>query len=154
MIDGAVDHWRQWHPLIEGNQEWLLFETLLTHFREQCFLKRRGRARTASTHVLAAVRALNRLECLGETVRFALTALTQAAPSWLRAWAPSDWLERYGPRMMEYRLPDGLEARTALAETIGRDGALLRYQIAADDAPAAVRDLPSLALLRRVWQQQ
>jgi transposase len=46
--------------LLTGRAEAMLLETLRTHFREQGLLKARGKQRTDSTHVLAAVRALNR----------------------------------------------------------------------------------------------
>jgi transposase len=66
--------------LITGHAELLLFETMLTLFREQGLLKAKGRQRTDSTHVLAAIQTLNRLECVGETLRHALNALATAAP--------------------------------------------------------------------------
>ena len=47
-------------------------------------LKARGRQRTDATHVLASVRAMNRLELLAETLRAALNELAAAAPDWLR----------------------------------------------------------------------
>lgn len=59
-------------------------ETLLTLCRERRLLVARGRQRTDSTHVLGAVRSLNRLGCVTETLRAALNALTVAAPEWLR----------------------------------------------------------------------
>ncbi len=71
--------------LLAGEQEALLLDTLLTRCRERGLLKARGRQRTDSTHVLAAVRALNRLEVVGETVRHALDSLAVAAPDWLQA---------------------------------------------------------------------
>ena len=71
--------------LLEHDAESLLFDTLLAKLRELGLLKRRGKQRTDSTHVLAAIRALNRLECVGETMRHALNALAVAAPAWLRA---------------------------------------------------------------------
>jgi transposase len=46
--------------LIAGAAESLLFETLLTCCRNRQLVKARGRQRTDSTHILAAVRALNR----------------------------------------------------------------------------------------------
>jgi hypothetical protein len=52
-------------------------------------LKARGRQRTDSTHVLASIRLLNRLECVGETLRQALNAPAVAAPDWLRSWVPT-----------------------------------------------------------------
>src|SRR4051794_31497623 len=42
-----------------------------------------GRARTDSTHVVAAVRDLNRLELAGESVRACAEAIAAAAPNWL-----------------------------------------------------------------------
>ena len=44
---------------------------LLEQFRAQGLLKARGKQRTDSTHVLGAVRLLNRLELVGETLRAA-----------------------------------------------------------------------------------
>jgi transposase len=46
--------------LIATRAEPLLLETLLSLFQAQGLLKARGQQRTDSTHVLAAVRALNR----------------------------------------------------------------------------------------------
>jgi hypothetical protein len=51
--------------LIEGGAEQLLLDTLLQHLRDQDLVKAGGRQRTDSTHVLAAVRGLNRLERAG-----------------------------------------------------------------------------------------
>ncbi len=48
--------------LVTSGAEWLLFETLLTWTRDRQLLRSRGRQRTDSPHVLAAIRALNRLE--------------------------------------------------------------------------------------------
>ena len=54
--------------LVEGNVELLLFETMLSCLRNKGLLKARGRIRTDSTHILAAIRTLGRLECVGETL--------------------------------------------------------------------------------------
>jgi transposase len=92
--------------LLSGGAEELLLEKLLL---DECanrgLVKGRGKQRTDSTHVVAAVRALNRLECVGETIRAALNALAVTAPEWLAGWAPHEWYDRYGPRFEEYRLP-------------------------------------------------
>lgn len=71
--------------LIDGAAEYLLFDTLLTWCRTRQLVKAKGRQRTDSTHILAAVRALNRLDVVGETMRHALITLTVVAPEWLRA---------------------------------------------------------------------
>ena len=108
--------------LIAGNAELLLFETMLNLFRDQGLLKAKGRQRTDATHVLAAVQSLNRLECVGETLRSTLNTLAAVAPDWLRAWVPAVWFDRYSRRFEEYRLPSSRPARYALAEQIGADG--------------------------------
>lgn len=91
--------------LVTGQAEQLLLDTLLTQVRERGLLKARGRQRTDSTHVLAAIRVLNRLELVGETVRRALNSLAVVAPDWLRAQVPSAWFDRYGTRIENYHLP-------------------------------------------------
>jgi transposase len=75
------------------------------------------------------------------------------APAWLTAFAPEAWTERYARRADEARLPAGKEARAKLAQLIGADGHALLDAIAAPDAPVWFRELPALAILRRVWVQ-
>jgi transposase len=67
--------------LVVGAAEQRLLDALLAVCRERKWLKARGRQRTDATHVLARVRAVNRLECVGETLRHALNSLAIAAPS-------------------------------------------------------------------------
>src|SRR5712692_326653 len=81
--------------LIVGNTEQLLLDALLTRCRERKLLKARGRQRSDSTHVLGAIRALNRLECVGETLRHALNSLAVVAPEWLRSQSHTEWVARY-----------------------------------------------------------
>ena len=81
--------------LLDGAVEQRLFDSMLAVFRDHGLLTRRGRQRTDSTHVLAAIRALSRLELLGETVRHVLNDLAVQAPDWLCTWVPTDWFERY-----------------------------------------------------------
>jgi transposase len=70
--------------LIAGGVEHLLLETMLTYLQERDLLKGRGTQRTDSTHILAAIRTLNRLELVDETMRFALNHLAAVAPAWLQ----------------------------------------------------------------------
>ena len=76
--------------LVEGRAEQVLLDAVLTLARERNLLSAGGRQRTDSTHVLAAVRALNRLECVIETMRHALESLAVVAPDWLQAHAQPD----------------------------------------------------------------
>ncbi len=140
--------------LIAGEAETLLFDTMLALFREQRLLKVRGRQRTDSTHVLAAIQVLNRLECVGEALRHALNQVARAAPAWLRAWVPPIWFDYYGRRFEEYRLPPGKTERYALAEQIGTDGRQLLVALAAPDAPPGLGSLPAVETLRQIWLQQ
>src|SRR5713101_4255100 len=66
--------------LIAGQAEAQLFELMLCRFREAGLLKALGQQRTDSTHVLAAIQTLNRLECVGETLRHALNVLSIVVP--------------------------------------------------------------------------
>lgn len=130
-------------------------ERLLAHLldaaREGGLLKARGRQRTDSTHVLAAVRTLNRLELVGETLRAALNAIAVAAPDWLRAIASADWHERYDRRVEDMRLPDTPPKREAYAAQVGTDGFVLLDALGRADASADAVGLPEVAVLRRVW---
>jgi transposase len=108
--------------LVTGGAEQMLLDVMLTRFQACGLLKAGGRARTDSTHVVAAIRALNRLECGGETLRAALNDLAIVAPDWLRPQVTADWFERYGTRIEESRLPKGEAQRYAYAEQIGADG--------------------------------
>ncbi len=140
--------------LIAGKAELLLFETMLLLFREQGLLKARGRQRTDATHVLAAVQSLNRLECVGETLRHTHNTLATVAPDWLRAWVPAVWFDRYSRRFEEERLPSSKSARYALAEQIGADGYHLLLAVYDVTAPRWLREVPAVQVLRRVWVQQ
>src|SRR5690348_11408288 len=108
--------------LIAGGQDQQLLEVMLERLRERGLVKARGKQRTDSTHVLAAIRTLNRLELVGETLRAALNAVVTSAPKWLAQIGQPEWAERSGARVEHYRLPKSLTARQALAETIGTDG--------------------------------
>jgi len=140
--------------LVAGGAEETLLDTLLTQFRDRGLLKARGRQRTDSTHVLAAIHVLNRLECVGETLRHALNALAVTTPEWLRSWVPSAWFDRYGRPIAEYRLPSGRADRYALAESMGADGFHLLAAVYDPSAPSWLRDVPAVRTLRRVWVQQ
>lgn len=123
--------------LREGEAEDRLFTTLLTGLQDRGFLKARGQQRTDSTHVVAAIRTLNRLECIGETMRAALNGLASAAPSWLQQHLDPQWADR-----------------VRYAEAIGADGFALLAAVYEPTAPLEVRTLPAVELLRRVWIQQ
>jgi transposase len=139
--------------LVAGGAEEHMLDTLLALCRDLKLLNARGRQRTDSTHVLGAVRFLNRLECVTETLRAALNALATAAPEWLRRQADPAWLERYDRRAGDHEVPQGEAKRRAHAEQIGRDGYQLLAAIMAPDAPIWLRQIPAVELLRQAWLQ-
>jgi len=131
-----------------------LLTEVLEQFKARGLVKARGQQRTDATHVLAAVRALSRLENVGQTLCHALNELARVAPDWLQAWAPVEWYDQYGPRFDLYRLPKGDMARRTLAEQIGQDGFRLLNAVAdAGDQPQLGR-LVAVQTLRQVWLQQ
>ena len=72
--------------LLEGGAEQVLLDAMLAVFKERGWLKqRRAPTEPNSTHVLAKVRAINRLMCVGEAMRFALNSLAVVAGEWLLA---------------------------------------------------------------------
>ena len=157
LIDPGFDHtvlseFRS--RLIKGGAERQLLDTLLQRLRDQGLVKAKGRQRTDSTHVLAAVRGLNRLERVGETARAALNELAVVAPDWLQALAPPVWYERYSRRVENYRLPKAEKERLELAATIGADGDQLLAAIDAAVEQPWLAQLPTIQVLREVWTAQ
>lgn len=140
--------------LIQGGAEHLLLEPLLRRLEERDLLKARGTQRTDSTHILAAIRTLNRLELVGETMRYALNRLAVTAPAWLRVHMQPAWGERYSHRVENYRFPKADAERKQLATTIGADGFALLQAAYAPEAPPEVRSLPAVEVLRQIWVQQ
>jgi transposase len=140
--------------LLTGGAEQQLLDRLLERFREQGLIRARGRQRTDSTHILAAIRVLNRLECVGEALRRALEEVAAIAPDWLLAQITLDWFDRYSSRFEQQRLPKEKAERQALALTLGQDGYHLLSAVYAAQAPAGLRTLPGVEILRRIWLQQ
>jgi transposase len=134
-----------------------LLDTLLAQLKARGILKAGGRQRTDSTHVLAAIHVVNRLELVGETLRQALNSLAVVAPAWLQVQLAADWPdweERYRVHFADFRLPRDAAGRVALAEAIGADGQRLLHAVYAPTAPSWLRDVPAVETLRRVWLQQ
>src|SRR3954465_11459328 len=138
--------------LVKARAEHLLLDTMLERFQQRGLLKARGKQRTDSTYVLAAIRDLHLLELVAETLRATLDDLAAVAPDWLRGIAQPAWFERYAHRVEDYRLPKSQEKREALALEIGADGFLLLDALDAASAPAAACEVPMVETLRKVWR--
>lgn len=139
--------------LVAGQAETVLLDVLLERCKQRGWLKAGGKQRTDSTHVLARVRSLSNLECVGETLRAALDDVALLAPEWLVSQINPEWFERYSHRVENYRLPKAESQRTALAEQIGADGVHLLAAMERADAPLGLKELGSVQVLRQVWQQ-
>ena len=140
--------------LLGGGAEAQLFDRVLERLKERGLVKKRGQQRTDSTHVLAVVRSLNRLELVGETLRRVLDDLARLAPDWLLAQVTADWFERYGVRFEVYRLPQEKAEREALQVQIGQDGYRLLDAIYRDPAMNWLGKIASVEVMRQVWIQQ
>ena len=105
--------------LIAGNAEYLLFDTLLDHFKQHGLVKAGGRQRTDATHVLAKVRALNRVLCVGETFRATLNTLALVAPEWLRSFLPEEW---HAAMIIEWRNMDFRERAPSVPRLLKSSG--------------------------------
>ncbi len=140
--------------LIAGQAEERLLTAILELFKAGGWLKARGRQRSDSTHVLASIRTLNRLETVGETLRATLNLLAEVAPDWLRSHLTPEWFDRYSHRVEDYRLPQGKEAREEYAKVIGTDGRKLLQALEREEALPWLRELPAVRILKQVWEQQ
>lgn len=140
--------------LVTGQMELLLLDSLLQQLQERGLLKSRGKQRTDSTHILAAVRTINRLELVIETMRLALNRLAAHHPEWLWPRLDPAWRERYELRAENSRLPKEDSKRQALASQVGADGFRLLAAVFAETTPPEVRAEPVVEVLRRVWIQQ
>lgn len=131
-----------------------LLDTFLATCKARGWIKARGTQRTDSTHVLAAIRTLHRLECVLEAIHAALNQLSAAAPSWVQQHVPLEWYTRYGLRSDQTRLPKEASTREALGRQVGTDGYQLLEWVLTADMSSGLRDLPALEALRQIWLQQ
>ena len=136
----------------EAGQRFL--DTFLATCKARGWIKTRGTQRTDSTHVLAAIRTLHRVECVLEAMHDALNQLSAADPAWVQQHVPLDWYTRYGLRADQTRLPKDASKRDALARQIGADGYQLLDAVWAATSAPYLRPLPAVEALRQIWVQQ
>jgi transposase len=136
----------------EAGQRFL--DTFLAACKARGWVKTRGTQRTDSMHVLAAIRALHRLECVLEAMHWALNQLSDVAPSWVQQHVPLEWYTRYGLRSDQTRLPKDASKREALARQIGADGYQLLEWVWTADPILGLHRLSALEALRRIGLQQ
>ena len=139
--------------LAAGAGQWPL-ELLLARLKEAGLVAAGMRQRTDSTHVLARIRDLNRLELAWESVRAALEALARAEPGWLAGILDPSWQRAYGQRICDLRLPEGKDARAGSRPSTPATATTCWNRPASRRAPAAARNLPAMRALRLVLVQQ
>src|SRR5438309_4199901 len=142
------------NKVADAGLEQVALDALLASLAASSLVRAGGKQRTDSTHVVAAVAALNRLELAGESVRAALEALTAAHPGWVaqRICVP-DFTRRYGTPMTSWRPPASQARRGELAIAYARDGYALLEAVYDSSAPVWLRELPAVDVLRRVLLQ-
>jgi transposase len=86
-------------------------------------------------------------------MRFVLNGLAVVAPNWLEAHSNDSWVERYRHRIEENRLPTSQAGRLRLAEVVGTDGWQLLTVVFDPLAPAFLREIPAVQVLRQIWLQ-
>ncbi|MET7457379.1 transposase [Streptomyces sp. NPDC005574] len=82
--------------LAEGDRADRLLDFALARLKEAGLVRERATQRTDSTHVMAAVRDLTRLELITEAVRAALEEVAGTSPHLLDELVDEDWGRRYG----------------------------------------------------------
>ena len=138
----------------EAGLEQAVLDALLERLTADGLVKAGGKQRTDSTHVVAAVAALNRLQLAGESVRAALEALTAAHPDWVaQRICVSDWARRYGTPMTSWRPPAPKTKQDELAIAYARDGYALLEAVYDPSSPGWLREIPAVDVLRLVLLQ-
>ncbi len=132
-----------------------VLEVMLARLKEAGLVKAGGRQRTDSSHVIACVRRLNRIETCGESLRAALEEIIALSPGFVVPLLKEGRDQRYGRKVETSRLLGRANASAqALAEQIGADGRELLDAIDADPTAGWMNALPKVVILRAVWDQQ
>ena len=114
--------------LLEDGRADRLLDLALARLKEAWLVRERTSQRTDSTHVLAAVRDLTRLELVTEAVRAALEEVARTAGHALEGLAGDDWGRRYGRPVRLDKNPT--RPKTRMNDT-GADARLLLEHLAA-----------------------
>src|SRR3954471_20123664 len=116
------------HRLAEGDRADRLLDLALARLKEAGLVRERTTQRTDSTHVLAAVRDLTRLELITEAVRAALEEVARIAGHVLEGLVGDEWGRRYGRQVRLGKNPTRPKTRMNQA---GADARLLLEHLAA-----------------------
>ena len=105
--------------LAEHGKESLLFDQLLKKIESLGYLKKRKYQRTDSTHVLAVVRELSRLENLSESLRVSLRAIHKSGPAFYEMKIPALYREHWSVSRSDYQMTES--QRKEALERVGQD---------------------------------
>lgn len=136
--------------LEEDKAERVIFDCVLELVVELGLVKKKGKQRLDSTHILGYVKEMSRLECAVETLRLALGALEQEVPRaeraefWGRLWA------LYVQSELNWRLSKA--ERKSRYRQCGQDMQELLQWIDRNDPKLS--ELEVVKLLRRVFEEQ
>ncbi|WP_230420585.1 transposase, partial [Catenulispora pinistramenti] len=140
--------------VVAGGMEQRLLDLLLAALAEKGLVGAGGRQRTDSTHVISAVRDLNRLELAGESVRAAVEAIVAAVPGWFeQVFDVSGWSRRYGHKIDSFKMPKAQTKRDLLAGDYATDAHALLDAVYSPAAPVWLRELAPVQALRIVLLQ-
>jgi transposase len=138
--------------LLAHQAEGRVFEQLVQEFRSMGLIKERGKQRTDSIAMLMKVRRLSRLELVVETLRLTVGAILKTDREWGEALIPPSWEERYGERFVLQRHTK--EEWAEHDQHVGSDGEWLIERLSGEGAPAEIKRLPEVQVLKTVWAQQ
>jgi hypothetical protein len=154
---GISEDWAGIHPstlvyfrrrLVKHSLAKVALDSGLQAMRSAGYLRQHGAVRIDSTHVLALVAHMSRLECVRETLRLAVSFLVAFGGS--TTWEP--WFTRYADRNPPDLRNASVERLRATMDQAGRDvrDVLAKTQTLGD---RVVRSEP-VALLQRVFDEQ
>src|SRR6266508_2387170 len=136
--------------LEQNKAERVIFDGIVKMLVELGLVKRKGKQRLDSTHILGYVKEMSRLECAVETLRLGLEALAKQTR---RAERPEFW-ERlwalYVESEVDWRLSK--KARASRYRQCGQDMQELLEWVGAKSA--ALGELEAIKLLSRVFGEQ
>jgi transposase len=131
--------------LLEEGRADRLLDLALARLKEAGLVRERTTQRTDSTHVLAAVRDLTRLELVTEAVRAALEEVARTVGDALEGLIDDEWGRRYGRQVRLGKNPTRPKTRMNQA---GADGRRLLEHLAAR-FPGLLRG-PRMQVLRQI----
>jgi transposase len=134
--------------LAEGDRADRLLDLALARLKDAGLVRERTTQRTDSTHVLAAVRDLTRLELITEAVRAALEELAGTAPHLLNGPVDEEWGRRYSRPVRLGKNPTRPKTRI---NTTGNDAVRLLEHLREHGAGRAFG--PRVQALRQIMVQ-